>query len=153
VHELGIHARTCAGKGLKHSRHFQREIGQHTGGGVGCFAPRLSAFYKQNGRAALAQRDGKRKPNDPTADDDDVPRLHVWIVKQRRGRPGGGRRRRVASGWLSFPRIEPKSDYFQPNPFGYAASLDHQLIIRGGLKNCRANLSNPDEEVGRRTTI
>src|SRR4029077_18750165 len=99
------------------------------------------------------ERKRKRNPNAPPPDSDDSPRLHVWIVKQRRGRPGGSRRRRVAASWLSFPRIQPLSDYFQPNPFGYAASLHHQLIIRAGLKNCPANPANPDEEVGRRTAI
>ena len=59
VHKLGVHARARGREGLKHRRHFEREVGQHSRGGMGCFATGLSAFHDEDSGAALAQRDRK----------------------------------------------------------------------------------------------
>ena len=52
--------------------------------------PRLSAFHYQDGDTALAQRDREREPNDPAADDDDVPGLHLGIVEDKHDGIGAG---------------------------------------------------------------
>ena len=44
-------------------------------------AARLSALYDQNFRAAFAQCNREREPNDPATDDDNVPSFHMGIVK------------------------------------------------------------------------
>jgi hypothetical protein len=67
---------------LKCRRSLKREVGEHAGGRVRCLPPRLPAFHYQNGDAAFAQRDRERESNDPAANDDDVPGLHLGIVKE-----------------------------------------------------------------------
>ena len=89
MHELGIHPRTCGREGLKRRRSLKREVGEHAGGRVRCLPARLSAFHYQDGDAAFAQRDRERESNDPAADDDDVPGLHVRIVEESLDRIDG----------------------------------------------------------------
>src|SRR2546422_516688 len=81
VHELGIHAGASGSQRLQRGWSFWRTVGQHAGSGVRRFAARFSALYDQNFRAAFAQRNREREPNDPATDDDDVPSFHMAIVK------------------------------------------------------------------------
>ena len=46
------------------------------------FASRFSAFDDKDARASFAQRDGKREADDAAANDNDVPRFHVCILKE-----------------------------------------------------------------------
>jgi hypothetical protein len=75
---------------LKGKRSFEREVGQHAGGRVRCLPSRLSAFDYQDGDAPLAQRDRQRESNDPAADDDHVPGLHLGIVEDKQDGIGAG---------------------------------------------------------------
>ena len=90
VGEFGVHARTGDSERLQCGWSFQRAIDQHAASGMRCFAARLAAFDHQNAAPALAQCDGKRKPDNPAADDDYVPSLHSGIVKD-------GSRRSISS--------------------------------------------------------
>ena len=84
MHELGIHARARGGERLKHAAAVSSgKSASMPAAAWDASLPRLSAFHDQNGGATLAQRDREREPDDSAADDDDVPRLHVLIVKQR----------------------------------------------------------------------
>ena len=83
MNELGIHASTGCGQSLKCRRCLQRKVSQHAGCGVRCFLSRFSALDYQDGGATLPQRDREGKPDDPTADDDDVPGPHSGIVEDK----------------------------------------------------------------------
>jgi hypothetical protein len=86
--KLRIHARARHRNGLQSGRCLKRAVHQHAAGRVRGLAPRFASLYKQNCRASLAQRYGKREANDASADDDYVPGLHSGIVKDwSAGRP------------------------------------------------------------------
>jgi hypothetical protein len=62
-------------------------------------APGFASLYKQNCRASLAQRYGKREANDASTDNDYVPSLHSGIVKDCIAvRPISSGRERVTGG-------------------------------------------------------
>jgi hypothetical protein len=62
---------------LKRGRSFERTIDEHAASGVRGFAARFTAFDYQHGHTPLAEGEGEREADDASADDDDVPSLHV----------------------------------------------------------------------------
>ena len=82
VSEFGIQAGASGGQRLKDPGRLEGTVDEHSSCSVGGFAAGLSALDDQDGGAALPQRDREREADDPSADDDYVPSLHVGIVKE-----------------------------------------------------------------------
>src|SRR4029077_4558346 len=83
MHEFGMHARAGGGQRLQYGWSLNATLNQHPGGGVRSFLSGFAALHHQDLCPTLAQRDRKRQPDDATANDDDVPTLHLGIVKER----------------------------------------------------------------------
>ena len=75
--ELRVHSGARGRQRLQGGWRFKRAIDQHASGGVRGFAARFTAFDYQHGRTPLAEGEGEREADDASADDDDVPSLHV----------------------------------------------------------------------------
>ena len=87
VHELGIHARARVGERRKGRWHFEREVGEHSSGGPGGLAPRLTLIYYQHAQATLVQIDGQGKADDSRPYDNCVPAFHYPILAAHYHRP------------------------------------------------------------------
>ncbi len=85
MHELGIEPRTLLCERLQNKRNFRPRPHQHPGRRIRSLAPRFSPLDNQNPQPLLAKRNGQREPNDPRANDDDVPGLHRGIVMEEEG--------------------------------------------------------------------
>jgi hypothetical protein len=84
MREFEIHARAGGGERLQYGWSLDAALNQHPGGGMRGFLSGFAALYHQNLRPTLTQRDRKRQPDDASANDDDVPTLHLGIVKELR---------------------------------------------------------------------
>ena len=81
VGEFRIHSGAGTGDGLERGGGFKGASDQHSTGSVRGFATGFSALDDQNGGAAPAQGDREREADDAASDDEDIPSLHVGIVK------------------------------------------------------------------------
>jgi hypothetical protein len=79
--KFGIHSGAGACQFMQRGRKFNGSVGQHSGCGVRSFLSRLASFHNQHIRATLLQSNRNRQANDPAADYDDVPVLHLIIVE------------------------------------------------------------------------
>jgi len=83
--EIRIERGARIGQRLQHGGGVRVAAGDHASGSVSGFAGGLVAFDDEDRAMFVAQAEGERKADDPGAENDDVPVLHVAIVEQAAG--------------------------------------------------------------------